>query len=290
MPNPPRIAPGVAGRPLFGGFVGPGSAIAPPPPRSPVARVPAVVEPPIPREPPAGLGDSKAVAEWIVGAIQAHEDLRTRSFYDTGHLIARLLELRDVFAVADIKELCAKVDLGLSHMTAQKYLRVAQTFPRDVALRHGVEKCYALVVYSKAIGRPHAAAAILAADELVRGAERGARVSDLSAAKLYAAVRALKERARAEREPTEQRVAAERAAASAQKLLRSIGVRGAHAAIVRRGGSARVAVYIPIDVAAALETALPKAVARFGLRLAKTQPDLFEPLRAAGWKIRPGAS
>ncbi len=278
--------PGGVGRVLAGVAPTAPTVLAPPRAPSPVARVPLTVEPPIPREPPAGLGDSKAVAEWIVGAIQAHEDLRSRSFYDTGHLIARLLELRDVYGVADIKELCAKVDLGLSHMTAQKYLRVAQTFSREVALRHGVEKCYALSLYSKAIGRPGEAAAILAANELVRGAERGKRVADLSAAKLYAAVRALKEQARAEREPSEQRAAAERAAASAQKLFRGIGVRGAHAVIVRRGGRAQVAVYMPVDVAAALEASLPKAVARFGLRLAKTRPELFEPLRAAGWKIR----
>jgi hypothetical protein len=50
----------------------------------------------------------------------------------------------------------------------------------------------------------------------------------------------------------------------------------------------QIAVYFPIDVGEALESALPKALARFGVRLAKTKPELFEPLRAAGWRVRAG--
>lgn len=302
MPSPPRIVGrtlvvpprvvvnrGVAPpRPNVGPL--PAQPVGPGVSRQGLPQVARVIspEPPIPREPPAGLRDSKEVAAWIVSAIHAHEGLRTRSFYDTGHLIARLLEMRDVYRAANIKELCAQVDLGLSHMTANKYLQVARTFPREVALLHGVEKCYALTVYAKAIGRAGQAARILEGDETIRGAARGTRSKEVSAAKLYAAVRALKDAAREEREPTEVRAVAERAAVSAEKLLRSIGVRGANAALVRRGGAMQIAVYFPIDVGEGLESALPKAIARFGVRLAKTKPELFEPLREAGWRVRAG--
>ena len=41
---------------------------------------------------------------------------------------------------------------------------------RNTALGAGIEKCYALTIYAKAIGRPGQAAAILAGDEPIRGA------------------------------------------------------------------------------------------------------------------------
>jgi predicted metal-binding transcription factor (methanogenesis marker protein 9) len=244
-------------------------------------------EPPIAREVPgqflsAGT-DSKQAIDWLVAAVNAHERLRAKSFYDTGHLIGLLLDRRAELGVKDIKELCEKKQLGLSHMTAQKYLRVARTFPRDRAVQYGVEKCYALLVYAKAIGRPDGALAILERDELLRGSH-GLRSKVASAAKIYAAVRALKEAARARREPAETKVEAERAALGVQKLARKLGWRGARAELVRRGGESKVAIYVSIPVALALERELPKGIARWGAQLARTSPALFAPLRAAGWR------
>jgi predicted metal-binding transcription factor (methanogenesis marker protein 9) len=247
------------------------------------------------RRPPVGLGersratDSKQAIDWLVAAVNAHERLRSKSFYDTGHLIALLLERRAELGVKDIKELCAKKDLGLSHMTANKYLRVARTFPRDRAIEHGVEKCYALLVYAKTVGRPDHAFAILEQDEPIRGG-RGLRSKEASAAKIYAAVRTLKEAARARKEPAAEREAADRAALGAEKLARTLGWRGAQAAVVRHGGKSKVAIYVPIDVALALDRDLPKSLARWGAKLARTSPALFAPLRAAGWRIGKAAA
>ena len=114
--------------------------------------------------------NSKELADWHVAQVHAHERLRTLSFYDTGHHLMELLALRDQLGAKDIKELCSKVDLGMSHMTANKYREVARAFDRSTALGAGIEKCYALTIYAKAIGRPGQAAAILAGDEPIRGA------------------------------------------------------------------------------------------------------------------------
>jgi predicted metal-binding transcription factor (methanogenesis marker protein 9) len=240
-------------------------------------------EPPIAREIPAQI-DSKQAIEWLVAAVNAHERLRSKSFYDTGHLIALLLDRRAELGVKDIKELCAKKSLGLSHMTANKYLRVARSFPRSRAIEQGIEKCYALLVYAKAIGRPEQALAILEQDEPIRGS-RGLRSKQASAAKIYAAVRALKDAARAGKTPLTQQKEADRAALGAQTLARKLGWRGARAEVVRRGGESKVAIYLSIDTALALERDTPKALARWGATLARTRPALFAPLRAAGWRL-----
>ena len=237
----------------------------------------------IARTPPQGLG-SKELAAWHVGQIHAHERLRTLSFYDTGHHLMELLELRAHYGARDIKELCSKVDLRMSHMTANKYMQIARTFDRKTALEVGIEKCYALTVYAKATGRPGKAAAILAADEPVRGM-RGLRVKTASASKLYAAVRALKEAKKAGREPTEIQAAREKTRLSTEAWVRKLGFRGAQAEIVRRHGEAKVAIYLSLEVAEALEPRVLGAVAKLGPKLAKTKPELFAPLRAAGWKL-----
>jgi hypothetical protein len=74
----------------------------------------------------------------------------------------------------------------------------------------------------------------------------------------------------------------------AQRLVRSIGLKNASAGLVRRPGGTQVAIYIDVGVAETLDVALPKALAKFGLRLAKTDPEAFAPLAAAGWKVRAG--
>jgi len=260
------------------------AAIGPAPPVVGAA-VPADPEPPIAREPPPGINDSKVLADWYLAAIHAHATLRAKSFWDTGHFIAGLLELRALWGAANIKELVSKVPLPMSHMTANKYLQIARTFSRELAVEHGIEKCYALIGYAKAIGRPGEGGAILSANEPIRGA-RGLYAADASAAALLRAVHALKQAARDSKVPSEARLAYDRTAVVTEKLLRRLGLKSADAHFVRRGGRAQIAIYVPVEVAESLPSALPSAVARFGLRLAKTQPDLFEPLRAAGWRPR----
>jgi hypothetical protein len=285
MPTPPRLPPGrlvlpsrLRTRPASTAVSTPRRAPPSSPPPSIAPLRPGSIgdpEPPIAREVPAEIGSKQAI-DWLVAAVNAHERLRAKSFYDTGHLIGLLLDRRGELGVKDIKELCQKKDLGLSHMTAQKYLRVARAFPRPRAIEHGVEKCYALLVYAKAIGRPDHALSILEQDEPIRGS-RGLRSKQASAAKIYAAVRARKE-------PPAARQEADRAAQSAQKLARKLGWRGARAEIVTRGGESKVAIYVSIPTALALERETPKALAKWGAALARTSPALFAPLRAAGWR------
>jgi hypothetical protein len=272
--TPKVLVPRVASPPLE-------RLVQPPIPPKPVA-APRPDEP-IARVPPPGLG-SKELAAWHVGQIHAHERLRTLSFYDTGHHLMQLLELRAQFGARDIKELCSKVGIGMSHMTANKYMQIARAFDRQTALEAGIEKCYALTVYAKATGRAGQAAAILAADEAVRGASR-LRVKGASASKLYAAVRALKEARKAGREPTEIQAARAKTAQSTEVWLRKLGFRGAQAEIVRRRGEAKVAIYLSLEVAEALEPSVLGAFAKLGPKIAKTRPELFAPLRAAGWKL-----
>jgi hypothetical protein len=172
------------------------------------------------------------------------------------------------------------VAIGMSHMTANKYLQVARTFDRETALSAGIEKCYALTVYAKAIGRPRQAAAILAKDEPIRGVP-GLRAKSASASKLYAAVRELKAAAKAGREPSEIQAARTRTAAVTEKWVRKLGFSGAQTEIVRRGGEARVAIYISLEVADALETRVSSAFAKLAPKLVKAHPALVAPLRAA---------
>ncbi len=281
VPIGPRLQPAPARPPA----VSPAAPPSPRPPIAPATRPPvAVTAPlPLPTQPPAGL-DSKQLADWHVAQVHAHERLRTLSFYDTGHHLMQLLAMREHFGARDIKELCSKVDLGMSHMTANKYLQVARAFDRDTALRIGIEKCYALTVYAKATGRAGQAAAILASDEPVRG-ERGLRVSSASASRLYGAVKTLKEAARANREPTEIQAAREATAKATGVLVKQLGFRGAKVEVVRRGGEPRIAIFISLEVAEKLDVHALRAIAKAAPRIARRRPELLEPLRRAGWRL-----
>ena len=44
-----------------------------------------------------------------------------------------------------------------------------------------------------------------------------------------------------------------------------------------------MAIYLSLEVAEALESRVPRAFVKLGRSLAKTRPELFEPLRTAGW-------
>lgn len=243
-------------------------------------------EPPIPRAAPPGLTESQE-AGWCVRAIAAHSRLRARSFYDTGALLDRLMALKGVYGAANIKELRIKAGLEMSHMTANKYLQIARAFPRDLALRTGIEKCYALIVYANVIGRrPEDAAALLGTDERIQGGPRGLTATTASATAIYAAIKALKDARKQNAEPT-QLVAARKATAdSVEKLIRLLGFEGASTDVIRRGGEARIAIYVSLETAAALETLVPKALRRAVPRMAKASPDAAALLRAAGWSGR----
>lgn len=282
MPGPRRPnIPRIPIRPLV---VQP-PVVQPPAVRPPIRRPPIV--PPsdtgIARQPPPGL-DSKQLAEWHVARIHEHEDLRARSFYDTGLLLKNLLALREEYGAKDIKELVSKAKLGMSHMTANKYMRVATIFERATAIEQGVEKCYALTIYAKAIGRPDDAPDILGADEPVSGVP-GLTVRAASASKLYGAARAIKKAAR-EKEPPEIQARHDQAVQSTEKWVRQLGFRGANAEIVRKHGEPRVAIYITLETAEALQERVIGAFAKLGPSLARRKPALVAPLRAAGWKLR----
>ena len=249
------------------------------PARPPVVVAPVALEPPIPREPPPG--DSKQVVEWIVARIHDHETLRARSFWDTGHLIALLLERREAIGVRDIKELASKLDLGMSHMTAQKYLMVARTFERELAVETGIEKCYALTRYAKTIGRPGEASGILAANEPIRGVS-GLRAQAASASKVYDAIKALKDEALTDRDPPEVQATRVRAAAGLQKVVRKLGLEGASTQLVRHDGQQKIAIYVSIETALALDSKVPRALARYGAQLARSSPEVAELFRAEG--------
>lgn len=86
--------------------------------------------------------------------------------------------------------------------------------------------------------------------------------------------------------PTEIQAAREQTATATQRLVRGFGFKGAKVEIVRRGGEARVAIVISLEVADALDAHTLRALARAGPKVARTRPELFPPLCAAGWKLR----
>ncbi|MBX3273429.1 MAG: hypothetical protein KF729_24410 [Sandaracinaceae bacterium] len=236
-----------------------------------VAPLPSTLEPPIPRVPPAGL-DSQQLTDWVRARLADHEGLRARSFWETGHLIALLLPRGRSAGARDIKELVERAELGIAHMTAQKYVMVARSFEREIAVRTGIEKCYALTVYAKAIGREGQAAKILADDELIDGSDDGRgrrlRAAAISGVKLREAIRTLKGASTAP--PTEVQREREAAAKTAQVYARKLGMTRAVARLVRHGGETKVAIYLPLGAAANLEAKAPLAALELVARLSRT--------------------
>ena len=194
----------------------------------------------------------------VAAAIRAHARLPAKSFYDTGRFLSELLDRREPIGAVNIKDLCSKVPLGMSHMTANKYLQISRSFPRSVALKQGIEKCYALVVYARTIERPGEAGKVLARDEAIR-ASRGLRASSATAPEIFAAIRALKQAGRDSRVPPEERARGERAARATERLFRRLGVRRAVAHVVYRSGETQIALFVPLDVAESLAAAGPRA-------------------------------
>ena len=85
--------------------------------------------------------------------------------------------------------------------------------------------------------------------------------------------------------PMSGQAARQRAAQATESWVRKLGFRGAQAEIVRRGGEPRVAIYISLEIAEALESRVLGAVAKIVPKIARTRPELIAPLRAAGWKL-----
>ncbi len=236
----------------------------PPGQGGPVSKVPTDPEPPIPLEMPKELGadpSSKVALDWLLAAIRAHALLRAKSFYDTGHFISELLDRRAMFGAVDIKDLCSKVPLGMSHMTANKYLQISRSFPRSVALEQGIEKCYALVVYARTVGRAGEAGKVLAGDEAIQGGH-GLRAAKATATEIFAAIRALKQAERDSKVPPDERAREERAAQATQRFFRRMGVKRVVAHVVRRGGEAQIALFVPLEIAEALGAAPVKSPAK----------------------------
>ena len=235
--------------------------------------VPSTVEPPIPRVPPPGL-DSQHLTAWVRARIAEHDGLRARSFWETGRLIALLLPRGRAAGAKDIKELVERGELGIAHMTAQKYVMVARSFERELAVRTGIEKCYALTVYAKAIGREGQAAKILEQNELIDGSDDGRgrrlRAADVSAVKLRDAIRLLKGASAAP--PTEVQREREAAAKTAQAYARKLGMTKAVARLVRHGGETKVALYLPLGAAASLDAKAPLAALDLVAKLSRADP------------------
>lgn len=199
-----------------------------------------------PSTPPPNLSDA-ALGRWVRARLIEQEALRSASFWDTGYLLGLLMPNKALLGVKDLKELIAKYDLPLSHFTALKYMTVARDFDRETATNTGIEKCYALTLYAKLIGRVGKAAEILARNERITGAEPAAQAKTISAAALVRLVRGMKAEAQGEKVPTAVQQEREQIGKSARKIIRDLGFKRASASIVRRDGRAMVAIYLPLE-------------------------------------------
>jgi len=204
-----------------------------------------------PSTPPAGLrGDG--LVRWVSDRLLEQEALRSASFWDTGHLLGFLMPNKDLLGFADLKALIEKYALPISHFTANKYLMVARSFDRETARTIGIEKCYALTLYAKVMGRAGKAAEILANNERIVGTDlppQRSLAKTISASKLMGVVSRMKKDAREEKVPTA--VQAERAkiGKDTSKIIRDLGFKRASASIVKRDGKQVVAIYLPIEEA-----------------------------------------
>ncbi len=81
--------------------------------------------------------------------------------------------------------------------------------------------------------------------------------------------------------PTAVQAEREKLGNEAAKVLRSLGLKKASARVVRHDGQPKIAIYIPIDSARTLNTALvPSMTALLG-RLARKSPEVVTLLRAS---------
>lgn len=239
-------------------------------------------EPGVPSSVPQGAFTPKQRGDLIIRLIQAHHRLRQKSFWDTGRLIEELLGLRAEYRAANIKELCAKADLGISHMTANKYLRVARTFAREMAVEIGIEKCYALILFAKTIGKAQEAVAIWEQDRPIHGAKRGVTAKSATAKQIYEAVKLLKAGKKRRETPPEVTAKIEADVSKIELLFKKLSL-PVQAEPGSRGGEPGYFMWISEKTVSALEPRLAKGLAKVATHFSKHQPDLIEPLRVAGW-------
>ena len=216
------------------------------PPAGPVQNGPIANPSTPPSGPPPGISQAE-LARWVRDRLLEQEALRSASFWDTGYLLGLLMPAKALLGVKDLKELIAKYDLPLSHFTALKYMTVARDFDRETAKSTGVEKCYALTLYAKVIGRVGKAAEILARNERIVGAEPAALARTVSASQLMRIVRSKKAEARGEKVPTAVQQEREKIGKDTRKIIRDLGFKRASASIVRRDGRPMVAIYLPLE-------------------------------------------
>lgn len=238
-------------------------------------------EPRIPSSIPQGPSP-RARAELIARSILAQAELRAKSFWATGKLIAELLDLRGEYGAANIKELCVKAGLGISHMTANKYLRISRTFQREMAVEVGIEKCYALIQFAKVIGRAKDAVAIWEADERINGAPRGVTAKSASAKQIAEAVKTLKAGKKKRETPPETTAKVE---AHVSKLDTTFGLLRlqVHVEPKSRGGEPGYAIWVSEKAVDGLEARISKGLPRLVRDFEKHQPGLLDPLRKIGW-------
>jgi hypothetical protein len=234
------------------------------------------------------------LAQWVAAELANQEQLRAGSFWDSGHLLGLLMPEKELLGFQDLKTLIETSKLGISHMTAQKYLMVARSFDRETARQTGIEKCYALTLYAKAIGRAGQAGAILAGNERIQGAEPGQRpqlARTISASQLRAATRRLKESKRQDAVPTAVQAERVKLGNEMAKVMRSLGLKKASAKVVRHDGEAKIAIYFPIESARTLETALLPSMTTLLGKLARKEPEVVTLLLAKvpGLKLKRAA-
>lgn len=235
-------------------------------------------EPPFSPDVPPEITDPRERGAYLLKVIRAHVVLREKTYWDSGRALLELMRMKDQYGASDLKELVDKAKVPVTHMTAQKWMEIARVFDRRTAVEHKAEKCYALIRYAVLTGRQDLdAPEILARDELLRGPER-VRAKAATVAQVSAAVKALRVAADPERRRADERRKA--AAASAEEVLRELGLSGARASVDARG---RIQVTLSVRTAERMRDALPLLIARWGKKAILEDPDRFAPLVRAGW-------
>jgi hypothetical protein len=188
----------------------------------------------------------------VAARLLEQESLRSASFWDSGYLLGLLMPSKELLGFKDLKALIEKSRLPISHFTAQKYLMVARSFDRETAKNTGIEKCYALTLYAKAVNRAGQAAQILAGNERIVGTDLPplrSTAKTLSASQLMGVVRRMKTAARGEKVPTAVQAEREKIGQDTRKIIREMGFKRASASIVKRDGKPMVAIYLSLDEA-----------------------------------------
>lgn len=226
------------------------------------------------------------LADWVRQQLLVQERRRADSYWQTGHVIGLLMAAKEALGAVDLKTLVAAAQLWISHFTAQKYLNVANAFPREVAVQQGIEKCYALTTYAKAIGREGQGLQIWKSDERIQASEdvmgRVISARQISASQLRKATKRIKAESKQEKVPTAVQLEREKLAKDTAKTVRALGFAKASAHLVRHDGQPKIAIYIPLETAQTLESKLGPALVKQVGKLTLKSPTLATLLKSAG--------